>query len=207
MWSVQPVSSVVEAWRRLRDTPFYLQSLWSWLLFVLGVAISGSAMWKGYALDDPYPGYGGVARRRRKAVDAYNEERRALIDNATAIADKYSDKARRAIESLGRQVHSDSMSKRIDLYVLAGDGTQALVPKVSMCRPPSEGNAMTENPARIREHYIDGFKKPLEDALAPMMAPAASPSSPIMESVKAVCVAAFGNLANGAIAQMTIAPT
>ena len=35
-------------------------------------------------------------------------------------------------------------------------------------------------------------------SVAPMMAPATSPSSPIMESVKAVCVAAFGTLPQGA---------
>jgi hypothetical protein len=62
---------------------------------------SGTAIWKGYAFDDPYPGYGPAARRRNDAADAYNGEHQALINEAADIADEYSDKAERAIEKTG----------------------------------------------------------------------------------------------------------
>jgi hypothetical protein len=125
-----------------------------------------------------------------------------LIDRSDAITPLQAQRIRQVFE---RIMDSAAVGERIDLYVLAADETQALAPKLSMCRPQSDGSMLNENPARIRERYINKFKKPLEDALAPMMAPATAASSPIMESVKAVCVAAFGNLPQGAPAQMTIA--
>jgi hypothetical protein len=125
-----------------------------------------------------------------------------LLDRSDVITPLQAQRIRQVFDQI---IENAAVGERIDLYVLAADGTQALAPKVTMCRPKSEGNELYENSARIRDRYINGFKKPLEDALAPMMAPVTSPSSPIMESVKAMCVAAFGNLPKGAPAQMTIA--
>jgi hypothetical protein len=125
-----------------------------------------------------------------------------LLDRSDIITPLQAQRIRQVFD---RIMDSADVGERIDLYVLAADEKQALAPKVSMCRPKSDGNMLNENPVKIRERYISKFKKPLEDALAPIMAPATSPTSPIMESVKAVCVAAFGTLPQGAPAQMTIA--
>ena len=113
--------------------------------------------------------------------------------------------AQRLRQVLNKAVDGAAIGERIDLYVLAGDGTQALSPVVSLCRPRSEGNALYENNARMATTYRDRFRKPLDDALAAMMQPASSKTSPIMESVKAVCVAAFGGLPKEAPASLTVA--
>jgi hypothetical protein len=44
--------------------------LWSFLLFGLGILLSIAAFWKGYTLDDKYPGHGHVDRELKKAVTA-----------------------------------------------------------------------------------------------------------------------------------------
>lgn len=113
--------------------------------------------------------------------------------------------AQRLRQVLDKAVDGAAIGERIDLYVLAGDGTQALSPAVSLCRPQSEGNALYENNARMTATYRDRFRKPLDDALTAMMQPASSKTSPIMESVKAVCVAAFGELPKDSAARLTIA--
>jgi hypothetical protein len=64
---------------------------------------------------------------------------------------------------------------------------------------------LTENPKRIHERYIARFRQPLDAALKALVAPSASQTSPLMESVKAVCVAAFGTLPHDATARLMIA--
>lgn len=41
---------------------------WSFLLFGIGLLLSGLAFWKGYTLEDPYPGYGRKDRTLKAAV-------------------------------------------------------------------------------------------------------------------------------------------
>jgi len=113
--------------------------------------------------------------------------------------------AQRLGQVVDRLVEEAAIGERIDLYVLARDGTAALTPRLSLCRPKSEGNKLTENPKRIHDHYIARFRQPLDAALKALVAPSVSQTSPLMESVKAVCVAAFGMLPHDAAARMTIA--
>jgi hypothetical protein len=93
-------TSTTIVWHGLLSNPFDLVSLQSWLLLALGLLSAGVAVWKGYALDDPYPGYGGQERRRAAAARAYNQHRVALVREAAEINEEYSENARDAIESL-----------------------------------------------------------------------------------------------------------
>ncbi len=113
--------------------------------------------------------------------------------------------AQRLSQVVDRIVDEAAIGERIDLYVLTVDGTQALIPRLSLCRPKSEGSIWTENPKRIHDRYVARFRQPLDEALKALMVPSAARSSPIMESVKAVCVAAFGGLPRDTTARLTIA--
>jgi hypothetical protein len=113
--------------------------------------------------------------------------------------------AQRLSQVVDRVVEAAEVGDRIDLYVLTADGTQALTPRLSLCRPKSDASMWTANPKRIHERYITRFRKPLDDALKALMEPSPAKTSPIMESVKAVCVAAFGALPRGTPARLTIA--
>ncbi|MGR3717021.1 MAG: hypothetical protein ACU0B1_09775 [Thermohalobaculum sp.] len=79
---------------------FDLDSIYSWLLFFLGLVVSCFSVWKGYTLDDPYPGYGSHERRRLAAVTAYDAHRQEVIEEASDINEDYSSLALDKIEQL-----------------------------------------------------------------------------------------------------------
>lgn len=125
-----------------------------------------------------------------------------LVDRSDVITPLQAERIQQVFK---RAIDGASVGERIDVYVLAADGTQALSPVVSMCRPASTGNDLYQNSARIHTRYVERFSKPLEAALAPIMAPSTESNSPIMESVKAVCVGSFGPLGRGVPTSLTIA--
>lgn len=77
-----------EVWSQLVSAPADLARLQSWLLFLLGLGFAGLGFAKGYRLDDPYPGYGAVDRRRGEAELAYLRNRQLRIDEATMTRDR-----------------------------------------------------------------------------------------------------------------------
>ncbi|MDW8124493.1 MAG: hypothetical protein RMJ04_06930 [Geminicoccaceae bacterium] len=89
-----------EVWARLRDDPFGLARLQSWLLFFLGLLFAGLGFWKGYRFDDPYPGYGRVARRWQQAEQRYLESRHRRLEEASRVRDDAKHAIDRAIERL-----------------------------------------------------------------------------------------------------------
>jgi hypothetical protein len=81
---------------RMQTAPFALASVESWLLVGIGMLIVLVAWWKGYAFDDPYPGYGGISRRLAEARDAYAEEWRDWTGNLTDLRDQSIEELRMA---------------------------------------------------------------------------------------------------------------
>lgn len=77
-----------EVWSHLVAAPADLARLQSWLLFLLGLGFAGLGFAKGYRLDDPYPGYGLVDRRRDEAETIYLRHRQQRIDDATETRDR-----------------------------------------------------------------------------------------------------------------------
>lgn len=93
-------TAIPAIWQGLVVRPFGLVSLQSWLLLGLGLLAAGFSIWKGYSMDDPYPGYSGHERRRIASAQRYNQHRIALIDDASETNENYSAKALDAIDSL-----------------------------------------------------------------------------------------------------------
>ncbi len=91
------------------------------------------------------------------------------------------------------------------MYVADSDGWQALRPVVSLCNPGRSANPLYQNPGRMHRRYEDAFRKPVETALASLMRPSSMATSPIMESIKAVCVQSFGGLPRAVPLRLTIA--
>jgi hypothetical protein len=87
-------------WAHLAAEPFGLVRIQSWLLFFLGLFFAGLGFWKGYGFDDPYPGYGRVARRRLEAEHAYLDSREERLEQASAIRDETKSQLDRTIEQL-----------------------------------------------------------------------------------------------------------
>lgn len=72
------ISLTREAWHQslisIQNADFWalVSSLESFLLVLIGLLCAIIGFWKGWAYDDPYPGYGAVYRRREKAKNALN---------------------------------------------------------------------------------------------------------------------------------------
>ncbi len=62
------------AWNALRDSPFHLRDISSWLLFAISVAFAMAALFDGLFSDDVYPGYGTHDRRARGGRDDYLDQ-------------------------------------------------------------------------------------------------------------------------------------
>jgi hypothetical protein len=124
-----------------------------------------------------------------------------LVDRSDPITPL---QAQRVRQVMNRIIEDAQPGERIDLYVADGDGREALAPRVSLCNPGREGNALYQNPRRIRERYETSFKVPVEATMASMLEPAGRGSSPIVESIKSVCVGAFGSLPQGRTTRVTL---
>lgn len=72
---------------RLTSMPWLITDFSSYYLFALGLLFAVAALWKGYAFDDPYPGYGATFRRADAAREVYAEEHAELFDELGDIKD------------------------------------------------------------------------------------------------------------------------
>ncbi|WP_152535942.1 hypothetical protein [Bradyrhizobium sp. Ai1a-2] len=72
----------------LRSSPLGLIDLNSFYLFGLGLVLAGTAIWKGYAFNDPYPRYGASYRRAADAREIYSDEHASLFDDLEEIKEK-----------------------------------------------------------------------------------------------------------------------
>jgi len=76
------------ALQTLRSAPFGVPEVLGWLLFGLGAAFAAIATWDAFGMDDPYPGYGYLARRESEAIRAYLEEKTRLTDDLRELRDE-----------------------------------------------------------------------------------------------------------------------
>lgn len=87
--------------QRLVEAPLMLSDVQSWILFGVGMFFSLVAFADSWLLGDPYPGYGGVETRLKKARFGYVDTRRDLINNLRDIRDEYTGKIEDIIRDLG----------------------------------------------------------------------------------------------------------
>ena len=59
------------AWQRFARNPFGFEDVFSWMLVVLALVFGIFASYKGYRVDDPYPGYGELDRELKRQRAAY----------------------------------------------------------------------------------------------------------------------------------------
>jgi hypothetical protein len=125
-----------------------------------------------------------------------------LIDHSDPLTPLQSQRLTQMVEGIAR---SAAVDERLDLYVLTSGGGAVAVPEVSLCRPRSDGNQLTENPERLRRTFENRYLEPVREALKRVVSPQEAANSPILESIKAVCVGAFGALPRTARARLTVA--
>ena len=72
----------------LLANPIAIREVSGWLLFVLGIGFSCIAAVDGWRMDDPYPGYGALARRVEERSQEYTEQKDQLLSQFEEIRDK-----------------------------------------------------------------------------------------------------------------------
>lgn len=88
-----------------KGRPFALADAKSWLLGVIGVGLSVIAAYKLFQMQDPYPGFGKLAKRRDAAIDDLAAMRERCIAQLTAHRDK-------ACEDMNRVIFELEIKKR-----------------------------------------------------------------------------------------------
>lgn len=86
--------------------PSGLQNFDSWLLVLLGIVFALVAAIDGYFFNDPYPGYGRVARRYDNARRDYLDDKNGLVMQLLDLRDD----AREQIESIKAEIETQGRS-------------------------------------------------------------------------------------------------
>jgi len=73
------------ALRTFTTTPFAINEITGWLLFLLGFSFSLIAAADGWRMDDPYPGYGHLAQRFEGSLDDYTSQKQELSSGLEEI--------------------------------------------------------------------------------------------------------------------------
>jgi hypothetical protein len=124
-----------------------------------------------------------------------------LIDRSDPITPLQATRVRQVLD---RAILDAPVGAKIALYVADSDGNQALTPLVALCNPGREANPLYQNPRMIREQFERNFKARMDETINKLLEASTRENSPIMESLKAVCIDAFGPIAAGVSPRLTI---
>ena len=140
-------------------SPHQLDSLQSWLLVGLGFLIAIIAGWKGYCIDDPYPGFGRVWRQMIHARDQYARSLEQAIDELVEARDdavgrlrEESEAARGRIEeAVDALAGQSSLRGRLDLFLEQCD--QKANHLLAIYRDANRSSRKAGSPAHFSESY------------------------------------------------------
>ncbi|WP_234885877.1 hypothetical protein [Sinorhizobium fredii] len=85
---------------RLRNAPFTMDDMDSWILFATGLVFSTVALVEALLIRDPYPGYAGVYFRYATARKSYVDHKNHLIETLQGIRDDHNLKLETVIRDL-----------------------------------------------------------------------------------------------------------
>jgi hypothetical protein len=106
-------------------------------------------------------------------------------------SEKISKQTRTEIEARAINYILDKVqpNERVSVFTVSNLSKLALVPVVSRCRPPDEGNRLVEDTRRLHKRFIESFEKPLREALS--AEPTASSESPIAQALTDISLSQY----------------
>jgi hypothetical protein len=110
-----------------------------------------------------------------------------VVDRSQGISTQTLDEIRR--RALSFVVDSTTENERISVFTVSELSKNALVPLISLCRPPVSGNAAIENVQSIQKQFRDKFEAPMGAAL--QLEPDSSPESPIAQALIDISLTKF----------------
>lgn len=116
-----------------------------------------------------------------------------IVDRSDAVTGQQAQRIRQVLIGLKE---SASVGTRFDIFTFDGNATDELAPVLSVCAPgrPEQANELYENPEMIRRNYQEKFSKVLERTIDQLLTASERPRSPIVESIRAAAITAFGGL-------------
>jgi len=127
-----------------------------------------------------------------------------LIDRSDPITPLQGQRIRQTVD---RYVQAARIGERFELYIANSDAVNVLTAVAGVCNPGrgDQANELYQNPRMIQRQFDEKFLNVLHQNLDNLLKASTADSSPILESIRAVGVAAFGNVEPGAIPlQLTI---
>lgn len=97
---LDPQSAAVDS---LISSPFGLDGIYSWGLFIIGLAAAAFTARSAYNSDDPFPGYGERDRQHNSRCEEYADGVAEAIKNLTGVRDEAIDGARAVKDALNQQ--------------------------------------------------------------------------------------------------------
>ncbi len=100
-------------------TPFDIADFKSWMMVGVGCSFAFFALIDGFKMDDPYPNYGNIDRRRNSAYEVYANNKFQLFDELKDTRDVVSSALAKLKEQLvkQRQEHDSIIANRQNLLV------------------------------------------------------------------------------------------
>lgn len=111
---------------------------------------------------------------------------------------------RRVRELLDAAVAEAPAGTRVALYVSETDDVRSLAPKLALCSPGTEPNLLYRRPAELRPRFEQAFRETIAATQAALVQPVQRNTSPVMESIRAVCTDAFGAVPTGITLRLTV---
>ncbi|SLM48410.1 putative Transmembrane protein [Nitrospira japonica] len=99
--ATDPFEASAVAYRSLLADPLGLNDLQSWLLFLVGFLFSNVALYDGFRMDDPYPGYGRRMRQNLQALDDYNDLKEQLLGELDEIKTSAEEEIDETVRDIG----------------------------------------------------------------------------------------------------------
>jgi hypothetical protein len=100
---VQPEQAPQLAFAALFAHPLAIADMHAWFLFTLGCAFSLVAAGDGWSMDDPYPGYGGLARCQAELIEEYAAQKQQLMADLEAVRNAALEGMKSAAEEIDRR--------------------------------------------------------------------------------------------------------
>lgn len=75
----------------------------SWFLLLVGIIFFSLAVYKGYNLDDAYPGYGKLSRRRNRFLGDLDELRQEMLDDLNELHQEHLEMVEQKYEDIQRK--------------------------------------------------------------------------------------------------------
>jgi hypothetical protein len=70
------------------NTPFHLDTIYSYGLLIGGIAFAGISALAAYKMEDPYPGYGAINNRHKDRCNAYSDQIESILGELRATRDQ-----------------------------------------------------------------------------------------------------------------------